>query len=57
MKKDFINYWNDGFKVMSMRDGYHSELPTVERICSSEKEAQETAHIWQLMEEEEYRKL
>jgi hypothetical protein len=52
--KDYRNYWNVGCIVMSMRDGYYSELPTVECECSSVEEAEETAYIWQMIEEEEY---
>jgi hypothetical protein len=54
--RDFVNYWNDGNKVLSMREGYYSELPTILCECANEEEAQETAHIWQQMELEEWNK-
>ena len=51
---DYYRYWSSGCKVFSMREGYHSELPTEECECLSAEDASKLASEWQEMEDLEW---
>ena len=49
---EYRDYWNTGCKIFSLEQGINGKLPTFEKECRSEKEAEETAYEWQKMENE-----